>query len=93
MPWNCEFCGIQAKSAIQQDTGHSKTSYDVHVSPEGEARSESGVCGQMREGYTTVEFSSGNWVPQWLQRLQVEAASQLTRQVGLQKQASRLGSD
>lgn len=75
VPWNREFCGIQAKGAIQQDTGHSKTSYDVHMSPEGEARSESGVCGQMREGYTTVEFSSGNWVPQWLHRLQVEAAS------------------
>lgn len=37
VPWNHGLCGIQAKSPIQQDIGHSKTIYDVHVSPEGGA--------------------------------------------------------
>lgn len=35
--WEGGLCGIQAKSYIQQDSGNSKTSYDAHVSPEGEA--------------------------------------------------------
>lgn len=42
---------------MQQDSSISKTKHDVCMSLKVKLRSECGVCGQMREGSTTVAFS------------------------------------
>lgn len=77
VPWNDAWCDIQAKSSIQQDSGNSKPSQDVHMSPEGEAEvkwrvwsNERGVC------YCTVQLRE-LWTPHDSRSPQVESASQL----------------
>lgn len=57
VPWSDGLCGIQARSHIQQDTGNRKKRHDMHMGLKVRLRSESGECGQVREGSTTVKFS------------------------------------